>query len=70
MESYLPANGYFQLAYEIYKKIFGINHPRTLLIKGNLTKLNNLSMNKDIQFKSLSIYQTPAQLVRNPKKKK
>ena len=70
MESYLPANGYFNLAYEIYKKSFGINHPRTLLVKGNITKLNHLNYNKDIQFKSLSLYITPPQLVKNPKKKK
>ena len=70
MESYFPANGYFQLAYEIYKKIFGVNHPRTLLVKGNLGKLNSLSLNKNIQFKTLSQYASPAQLIRNPKKKK
>ena len=70
MESYLPANGYFNLAYEIYKKSFGVNHPRTLLVKGNITKLNHLNYNKDIQFKSLSLYITPPQLVKNPKKKK
>jgi tetratricopeptide (TPR) repeat protein len=70
MESYLPANGYFQLAYELYKNLLGINHPRTILIKGNITKLNNLNYNKDIQFKSLSLFTTPPQLVKNPKKKK
>ena len=70
MESYLPANGYFQLAYEIYKNLFGINHPRTMLIKGNITRLNHLNYNKEIQFKTLSLYSTPAQLVKNPKKKK
>ena len=70
LESYLPANGYFNLAYEIYKKSFGVNHPRTLLVKGNITKLNHLNYNKDIQFKSLSLYITPPQLVKNPKKKK
>ena len=70
MESYLPANGYFQLAYEIYKNLLGIHHPRTILIKANLTKLNNLDYNKNIQFKSLSLFTTPAQLVKNPKKKK
>ena len=70
LESYIPANGYFQLAYEIYKKLFGINHPRTILIKGNITKLNHLNNNKEIQFKTLSLYPTPPQLVRNPKKKK
>ena len=70
MESYLPANGYFHLAYELYKKLLGVNHPRTILVKGNLSKLSNLNFNKDIQFKTLSLYTTPAQLVRNPKKKK
>lgn len=69
MESYIPANGYFQLAYEIYKKLFGINHPRTILVKANIGKLNQLNFNKKIQFKSLSLYTTPAQLVKNPKKK-
>ena len=70
MESYMPANGYFQLAYEIYKKLLGINHPRTILIKGNITKLNNLNYAQNIEFKTLSLYTTPAQLVKNPKKKK
>ena len=70
MESYIPANGYFQLAYEIYKNLFGINHPRTILVKGNIGKLNQLNYNKQIQFKTLSLFTSPAQLVKNPKKKK
>ena len=70
MESYLPANGYFNLAYEIYKNHFGVNHPRTILVKGNLTKLNHLNFNKTLEYKTLSLYPTPPQLVKNPKKKK
>ena len=70
LESYLPANGYFMMAYEIYKNLEGINHMRTILIKENLQKLRNLNYNKDVEFKTLSKYATPAQLVKNPKKKK
>ena len=70
LESYLPANGYFMMAYEIYKNLLGINHLRTILIKENLQKLRNLNYNKEIDFKTLSKYATPAQLVKNPKKKK
>lgn len=70
MESYLPADGYFKLAYEIYKNLLGINHPRTMLIKGNLTKMKQLNFNKTVQFKTLSLYPTPAQLIKNPGKKK
>ena len=70
MESYIPANGYFKLAYELYKNLLGVNHPRTILIRGNITKLSNLNYNKDIQFKTLSLYTTPPQLIKNPKKKK
>ena len=57
-------------AIEIYKKILGLTHPRTLLIKSNLTKMNHLNFNKEIEFKTLSKYATPAQLIKNPKKKK
>ena len=70
LESYLPAKGFFKLAFEIYKKLLGLTHPRTLLIKSNLTKMNQLNFNKEIQFKTLSKYATPAQLIKNPKKKK
>ena len=70
MESYLPAKGYFKLAYKIKKKILGLTHPRTMLIKSNLTKMNQLNFNKEIEFKTLSKYATPAQLIKNPKKKK
>ena len=70
MQSYLPANGYFKLAYEIYKGIMGLTHPRTMLIKGNLTKMNQLSFNKVVEFKTLSMYPTPVQLVQNSRKKK
>ena len=38
MKSFLPANGYFKLAYEIYREFCGINHPRTMMIKANTTK--------------------------------
>ena len=70
LESYMPANGYFMMAYEIYKNLEGINNMRTLLIKENLQKLRNLNYNRDVDFKTLSKYATPAQLVKNPKKKK
>ena len=70
MESYLPAKGFFKLAYEIYKSLLGLTHPRTLLIKSNLSKMNQLNFNKEVEFKTLSKYATPAQLVKNPKKKK
>jgi tetratricopeptide (TPR) repeat protein len=70
LESYLPAKGYFQLAYEIYKKLLGLTHPRTMMIRSNLTKMNHLNFNKEIEWKTLSKYATPAQLIKNPKKKK
>ena len=70
LESYLPAIGYFKLAYEIYKKMMGLTHPRTMLIKSNLTKMNQLNFNKEVEFKTLSKIATPAQLIKNPKKKK
>ena len=70
LESYLPAIGYFKLAYEIYKKMLGLTHPRTMLIKSNLTKMNQLNFNKEVEFKTLSKIATPAQLIKNPKKKK
>lgn len=70
MESLLPANGYFQLAYEIYKNLLGVSHPRTLLVKGNISKLNQLSFNMKVEFKTLSLYPTPPQFMKNPKKKK
>ena len=70
LESYLPANGYFMMAYEIYKNLMGINHMRTIIIKENLSKLKNMNFNKDVEFKTLSKYATPAQLVKNPKNKK
>ena len=70
MESYLPAKGFFKLAYEIYRALLGLTHPRTLLIKSNLSKMNQLNFNKEVEFKTLSKYATPAQLVKNPKKKK
>ena len=70
MESYLPAKGFFKLAYEIYKSLLGLTHPRTMLIKSNLSKMNQLNFNKEVEFKTLSKYASPAQLVKNPKKKK
>ena len=70
LESYLPAYGYFNMAYEIYKDLVGINNLRTILIKENLQKLKNLNFNKDVEFKTLSMYPTPPQLIKNPKKKK
>ena len=69
MQSYLPANGYFKLAYEIYKSTMGLTHPRTLMIQSNLTKMKQLNFNKEIEFKTLSKYPTPAQVMANKKKK-
>ena len=70
MESYLPAKGFFSLAYEIYKKLLGLTHPRTMLIKSNLSKMSQLSFNKEVEFKTLSKIATPGILVKNPRKKK
>ena len=42
----------------------------TIIIKENLSKLKNMNFNKDVEFKTLSKYATPAQFVKNPKKKK
>ena len=70
LESYLPANGYFKLAYEIYKNLLGLTHPRTMMIKANITKMNQLNFNREVQFKTLSMYPTPALMIQNPAKKK
>lgn len=70
MESYLPAKGFFSLAYEIYKKLLGLTHPRTMLIKSNLSKMSQLNFNKEVEFKTLSKIATPGILTKNPKKKK
>ena len=70
LQSYLPANGYFKLAYEIYKSLLGLTHPRTLMIKSNLTKMKNLSFSKAVEFKQLSMYPTPAQIMQGGRKKK
>ena len=70
LQSYLPANGYFKLAYEIYKSLLGLTHPRTLMIKSNLTKMKNLSFSKAVKFKQLSMYPTPAQIMQGGRKKK
>ncbi|MCQ2816316.1 MAG: tetratricopeptide repeat protein [archaeon] len=70
MESYLPSHGYFNLAFEIYKEICGLNHPRTMMIKSNISKLTQLDFNKSIQFKTLSMVPLPAIASQNPKKKK
>jgi hypothetical protein len=45
-------------------------HSRTLLIKGNLEKLNQLNFSKPFEYKSMG--QVPAYMVvaENPKKKK
>ena len=70
MESFLPAKSYFNLAYEITRSILGIMNPRTIQIKSNISKLNHLNFNKTVNFKTLGKYQTPTQLVKNPKRKK
>ena len=70
MESFYPAKCYFNLAYEITRQILGLRHARTLMIKNNITKLSQLSFNKEVEFKTLSKYETPAQMVKNPKRKK
>ena len=70
MESFLPAKNYINLAYEITKSILGLRHPRTLLLKSNLSKLSQLSFNKEVIFKTLSLYPTLTQLIINPKRAK
>ncbi len=70
LESYLPAIGYFKLAYEINKEMLGLTHPRTMIIKSNITKMSQLNFNKQVKFKTLSLYQTPPVLIKNPAKKK
>ena len=70
MESFLPANSYFNLAYEITKSILGLRNPRTLFIKSNISKMSQLNFNKEISFKTLGKYPTPTMLVKNPKRKK
>ena len=43
---------------------------RTAKRKNALTKMKNLSFNKAVQFKELSKYPTPAQIMQNSRKKK
>ena len=70
LESYLPAKGYFELAYEITKGLLGPVNPRTIYIKRNISKLDYLSFNKTVSFKTLGLYPVPPQMIQNPKKKK
>ena len=70
MESFLPANSYFNLAYEITRSILGLRNPRTLFIKSNISKMSQLNFNKEVSFKTLGKYPTPTMLVKNPKRKK
>ena len=70
MESFLPANSYFNLAYEITRSILGLRNPRTLFIKSNITKMSQLNFNKEVNFKTLGKYPTPTMLIKNPKRKK
>lgn len=70
MESFLPAKNYINLAYEITRSILGLRHPRTLLLKSNLSKLSQLAFNKEVIFKTLSLYPTLTQLIINPKRAK
>ena len=70
MESFLPAKNYINLAYEITRNILGLGHPRTLFIKSNLSKLSQLSFNKEVIFKTLGKYPALSQLIQNPKRAK
>ena len=70
MESFLPAKNYINLAYEITRSILGLGHPRTLFIKSNLSKLSQLSFNKEVIFKTLGKYPALSQLIQNPKRAK
>ena len=70
MESFLPAKNYINLAYEITRSILGLGHPRTLFIKSNLSKLSQLSFNKEVVFKTLGKYPALSQLIQNPKRAK
>ena len=70
MESFLPAKNYINLAYEITRSILGLGHPRTLFIKSNLSKLSQLSFNKEVIFKTLGKFPALSQLIQNPKRAK
>ena len=70
MESFLPAKNYLNLSYEITRSILGLAHPRTLYIKSNLSKLSQLSFNKEVVFKTLSKIPALTQLIQNPKRAK
>ena len=70
MESFLPSKNYINLAYEITRSILGLGHPRTLFIKSNLSKLSQLSFNKEVVFKTLGKYPALSQLIQNPKRAK
>ena len=70
MESFLPSKNYLNLAYEITRSILGLGHPRTLFIKSNISKLSQLSFNKEIIFKTLGKYPALSQLIQNPKRAK
>ena len=70
MESFLPAKNYLNLSYEITRSILGLAHPRTLYIKSNLSKLGQLSFNKEVVFKTLSKIPALTQLIQNPKRAK
>ena len=70
MESFLPAKNYMNLSYEITRSILGLAHPRTLYIKSNLSKLSQLSFNKEVVFKTLSKIPALTQLIQNPKRAK
>ena len=70
MESFLPAKNYINLGYEITRSILGLGHPRTLYIKSNLSKLSQLSFNKEVIFKTLQKIPALTQLIQNPKRAK
>lgn len=70
LQSYMPANGFFKLAYEIYREYCGQTHPRTILIKSNISKMSHLEYNKKVEFKTLSLIPTLEVTIKNPKKSK
>ncbi len=58
------------LANEITRRIFGLGHPRTLFIKSNLSKLTQLTSNKEVMFKTLGKFPSMSQLIQNLKRAK
>lgn len=69
LKEYYEAYGFIKLAYETYKE-YDIFHERTISIRENLSKVNQLRNNKVFQFKTVSLFQGVKLNVINPKKAK